>query len=171
MDLKRSVLYWCVATICLSPVLAQAGAANGSTDEKFVTTAAQTDMLEAHLGQMAMDRAASQAVKAYAQMLVTDHTSDYQQLSAIATKAGLTVPKGLDTLRNREIKPFDKLKGSVFDRRFAREMITGHTKAIAEYRHEGQSGTSTEIKAYTKQTLPTLEKHLHEAEALEKRKK
>ena len=45
------------------------------TDQQFIDMAAQTDMLEAHLGQMAANQAASQDVKDYAQMLVTDHTT------------------------------------------------------------------------------------------------
>lgn len=169
MYLKGILIGLCCGAICCVPMLAQAGGSND--DQKFVDMAAQTDMLEAHVGQMAADQAASQAVKDYAQMLVTDHTNDYQQLSAAAAKAGATVPKGLDVPRDKMIAPFEKLKGAAFDHRFAHEMIVGHTKAIAEYKHEAQDGKSADIKAYASQTLPTLEKHLHEAESLQKSKK
>jgi putative membrane protein len=132
--------------------------------------AAQTDMMEAHLGQMAQDQGAAQGVKDFGQTLVTDHTNDYQQLTASAGKANLTVPKGLDAARDRMIAPFNKLKGAAFDRKFIQEMVVGHTKAIAEYRREARDGQNADIKAYATQALPTLEKHLEIARGLEKHK-
>ena len=157
----------CLALWCV-PSFAQATA---TPDQKFVDMAAQIDMMEAHLGQMAADQASAQDVKDYAQMLVTDHTNDYQQLSTAATKAGATVPKGLDAAHNKMIAPFEKLKGAAFDHRFAREMVAGHEKAIAEYKKESQDGQSADLKAYATQALPTLEKHLQQAKDLQKGKK
>src|ERR1700751_2216332 len=88
---------------------AQAGAVS-KADQDFIDTAAQTDMLEVHLGQMAQDQAGDQKVKDYAQMLITDHTNDYNQVTALATKLGATVPKGIDAAGNRIIAPFEKAK-------------------------------------------------------------
>jgi putative membrane protein len=144
--------------------------ATADNGQKFVDMAAQTDMTEAHLGQLAADQASAQNVKDFAQMLVTDHTSDYTQLGTVATKAGLTVPKGLDAQHAKMIAPFEKLKGAAFDRRFAQEMVMGHQKAIAAYKKEADSGQNADIKAYASQALPTLEKHLQAAQDLQKRK-
>ncbi len=148
--------------------MAQNTGTAATTDQAFVDLAAQTDMTEAHLGQLAADQAESQAVKDYAQMLVTDHTADYNQLTAVATKAGLTVPKGIDEKHDKMIAPFAKLKGKMFDRRYAREMVTGHEAAIAAYNKEARDGQNADLKAYAQQALPTLEKHETGAKALEK---
>ncbi len=99
---------------------------------------------------------------------MTDHTNDYQQLSQAATKAGDNVPKGLDAQHDRMIAPFDKLKAKAFDRRYIQEMVAGHTKAIAEYQKEADSGQNADIKAYATQALPTLQKHLQGAKDLQK---
>lgn len=157
----------CALSGTLAFAQATAAADNG---QKFVDMAAQTDMTEAHLGQLAADQASAQEVKDFAQMLVTDHTNDYTQLSTVATKAGLTVPKGLDAQHDKMIAPFGKLKGAAFDRTFAREMVAGHQKAIAAYKKEAESGQNADIKAYASQTLPTLEKHLQAAQDLTKHK-
>lgn len=161
--------------VCLavsSPLMfAKPPAAAALTPQEFVDMAAQTDMTEAHLGQMAADQAGSQAVKDYAQMLVTDHTADYNQITAAATKAGLTVPKGLDAKHDKMTAGFEKLKGAAFDRKYAHEMIAGHTEAIAAYKKESEDGTNADIKAYATQTLPTLDKHLTGAKDLMKEKK
>ena len=66
------------------------------SDQHFVNIAAQTDMVEANLGQLAETTAASQSVRDYAQTLVADHTSDFHQLADIARQAGLSVPGAID---------------------------------------------------------------------------
>jgi putative membrane protein len=165
----------CVALCCL-PALAQkkhakeAGKAAAMTDQEFVDFAAQTDMTEAHLGQLAADQAAGQPVKDYAQMLVTDHTNDYNQLTAVAGKANLVVPKGLDAAHDKMVAPFANLKGAAFDHKFIQEMIAGHTKAIAVYTKESNDAQNADLKAYASQALPTLQKHLDGAKDLAKAK-
>jgi len=49
-------------------------------------------------------------------------------------------------------------------------MITGHQKAIAQYKQEAQNGQNADLKAYANQALPTLEKHLQSAQDLVKSK-
>src|SRR3982751_6716586 len=154
-----------ICALCCAPALAQSSS-SGMSDQQFLDFAAQTDMMEAHLGQVAQDQATSQNVKDFAQTLVTDHTSDYKQLTEIAGKANLTVPKGLDAAHDKMIAPLAKLKGAAFDRRFAQEMVSGHQKAITAYQGEAQNGQNADLKAYAAQALPTLEKHLQAARDL-----
>ena len=151
-------------------VLAQAGAGGSMADQDFVNLAAQTDMTEAHLGQLAQEQGASQAVKDLGQMLAMDHTADYSRLGTIAMKAGLTVPKSIDAKHVKMIAPFEKLKGKMFDRRYAQTMVKGHQEAIAAYKKEASDGQNSDIKAYAQQTLPALEKHLKAAQDAEKGK-
>ena len=165
-------IVFCLVLVCLAAPAQKKHAAKRApmSDQKFVDMAAQTDMLEAHLGQMAANQAASQDVKDYAQMLVTDHTGDYQQLTALAAKAGFTVPTGLDAAHDRMIAPFEKLKGAAFDSRYIHEMIAGHTEAIGVYTKESTGAQNADVKAYASATLPTLHKHLDSAKDLAKKK-
>ena len=152
------------------PVMAQAPAA-ATGDQAFVDMAAQIDMTEAHLGQLAAENASSQDVKDFAQMLVTDHTADYNTLTAAATKAGLTVPKGLDAKHDKMVAPFEKLHGKAFDARFSHAMVAGHEEAIKAFTKESTDGQNADIKSYASATLPALQKHLTGAQALGKAKK
>ncbi len=156
----------CLALCCLT---ASAQKSAPMTDQQFVDMAAQTDMMEAHLGQMAEDRAASQDVKDYAKMLVTDHTGNYQQLTAWGATAGFTVPKGLDAAHDRMIAPFEKLRGAAFDSSYIHEMIAGHTGAIAVFTKEAADAENADLKAFASATMPTLHKHLDGAKDLEKK--
>ncbi|HTV16494.1 MAG TPA: DUF4142 domain-containing protein [Acidobacteriaceae bacterium] len=167
--MKRIVTVLCCATLLAVPALAQKKAAAGAamTDQEFVNFAAQTDMVEANLGQLAQTASSSQEVKDFGQMLTTDHTQDFGQLNTAAQQASLTVPNAIDSAHNKEmIDPFQKLKGEAFDRRFAHEMVAGHEKAIAVYTKESQDATNPSIKAYAAAALPTLQKHLEAAKAL-----
>jgi putative membrane protein len=154
---------------CLPLLAGQQGGGNIS-DQAFVDIAAQTDMTEAHLGQMAQETASSQQVKDYASMLVTDHTADYKKLTAVATKAGLTVPKGLNPQHDKMIAPFEKLKGKAFDARYMKEMVAGHETAIAAYEKESRDGQNPDLKTYATEALPILHKHADAAKDLHKSK-
>lgn len=165
----------CCIVLCSVPALAQRkhmkAAAMTMSDQQFVDFAAQTDMVEANLGQLAGNAASSQPVKDYGQMLVADHTKDFHDLHAAAQQANLTVPDAIDAKHNKAmIDPFQKLKRAAFDRRYVREMIAGHTKAIATYKKEAADAQNPALKSYAEDALPVLQKHLDDAKGLEKAK-
>ncbi len=169
--MKRILSAFCCVALAAIPVVAQkkAATAPAMTDQQFVDFAAQTDMVEADLGQLAQDVAASQPVKDYGQMLVTDHTNDFAQLHVAAQQANLTVPDSIDAENIKTtIAPFHKLKGAAFDHRYIHEMVVGHTKAIEIYKKEAADAQNPALKSYAEAALPTLQKHLDQAKALEK---
>src|SRR5580698_11457375 len=96
--MKRVFSALCCIVLCSVPALAQAKPAKrpAMSDQEFINLAAQTDMVEANLGQLAQTAASSQPVKDYAQMLVTDHTKDFNQLYDIAHQNNLNRPDAID---------------------------------------------------------------------------
>lgn len=173
--MKRIVALVCCLALCSIPSFAQkhhkaaAAAGPSMTDQQFVDFAAQTDMVEANLGQLAQNNASAQDVKDYAQTLVTDHTTDFGQLHTAAQQASLNVPDAIDAAHNKEmIAPFQKLNGAAFDHKYIHEMIAGHTKAIAIYKKEAMDAQNDAIKNYAQTALPVLQKHLDAAKDLEK---
>jgi putative membrane protein len=171
--MKRILSAFCCIALCSVPGLAKekAAAAAAMTDQQFVDFAAQTDMVEANLGQLAGTAASAQAVKDYGQMLATDHTKDFNQLFDVAKQANLNMPNAIDAEHNKAmVDPFQKLNGTAFDHRYIHEMIAGHTKAIAIYKKEASDAQNPALKSYAEQALPTLQKHLDDAKGLEKAK-
>jgi putative membrane protein len=179
--MKRILTAVCFIALATVPVLAQKpaeakghmkGAMKGAmTDQQFVDFAGQTDMVEANLGQLAQDASQNQQVKDYGQMLVTDHTQDFQQLQSAAKQANLTVPDAIDAEHNkRMIEPFQKLKGAAFDKKYEAEMVEGHTKAIDVYKKEASDAQNPSIKSYAEAALAVLQKHLAGAKDLMKSK-
>jgi putative membrane protein len=161
----------CLIIVSLAAMAAKKGASNAPmTDQQFVDFAAQTDMVEANLGQLASTAGDSQGVKDYGQMLATDHTADYKQLGDVAKQASLNVPSAIDDEHNKLIAPMYKLKGTSFDKKFAAEMVAGHTKAIEIYKKEAADAQNSALKSYAQETLTALQKHLDGAKDLGKAK-
>lgn len=166
--MKLFVLACCCLLLGSQSDFAQKGATGAKmSDQQFVDFAAQTDMVEANLGKLAGTASSTQAVKDYGEMLVTDHTSDYNQLSTVAQQAGLKLPSAIDPEHQKMIAPFYKLKGGAFDKKYAAEMISGHSKAIEIYRKEADDAQNSGLKSYAQQTLTVLQKHLDGAKNLQ----
>jgi putative membrane protein len=170
--MKRVLSAVCCLALCALPALGQKKAMGaGMTDQQFVDFAAQTDMVEANLGQMAQTVGDSQAVKDFGQTLVTDHTKDFGDLHTAAQQASLTVPSAIDAAHNKAmVDPFQKLKGAAFDKKFAMDMVAGHTKAIAVYKKESTDAKNPALQQYAQAALPVLQQHLDAAKALGKAK-
>jgi putative membrane protein len=60
-----------------------------------------------------------------------------------------------------------KLSGAAFDRKFASEMVKDHKKEIAEYQRAAKK-QGDPAGTYASETLPILQKHLENAQALTK---
>jgi putative membrane protein len=169
--MKNTLTVVCCLCFCSIAALGEKKPAKEAamSDQSFINFAAQTDMVEANLGQLAQTASGSQQVKDFAQMLVTDHTSDFNRLSGVARQAGLSVPSAIDAEHNKTmIGRLEKLKGTTFDRRYIEDMIAGHTKGIAIYRREAAEAQNPALKSYADHALPVLEKHLASAIKLEK---
>jgi putative membrane protein len=169
MNMKRALSAICCVFVFVVPALAQKAAP--MSDQKFLETAAQTDMVEVHLGNLAQDSATSQAIKDYGRMLAGDHTQDYQALQTLAQQAGLTVPTAIDTEHNKSlISPLHGAKGKAFDHTYIQDMIAGHTAALALYKKEAHDATNPALRSYAQDTIPTLQKHLDAAKAIQQGK-
>ncbi|MGA3346615.1 MAG: DUF4142 domain-containing protein [Terracidiphilus sp.] len=171
--MKTILAVVCCLSLCSIAALAQKMSAKEQAmrDQRFVDFVAQTDMVDANLGQLAEAAGSSNSVKDCAQMLVTDHTSDFHEISDLAQKAGFRVPKAIDLENNKTtIGPFQRLKGTAFDRRYVQEMVAEHAKAIAIYKKEAADAETPALKSYADKTLPVLEKLLTETKDIEKAK-
>jgi putative membrane protein len=131
------------------------------SDKQFAREAAAGGLAEVKLGQLALDKGHSDAVKNFGQKMVDDHTKANSELQAAAAKSNITLP-------TVEVKPADqatydrlsKLTGAAFDRAYARDMVQDHIHDVAAFKQEANYGTDPAIKAFASATLPTLVEHL-----------
>ena len=158
-----------ISALFVATILCQNMTAQKMSDQQFVDKAAQIDMTEAHLGQLAQEKAAAQDVKDYGRELDSDHTANYRKLQLAAQ--GMNVPQGIDAQHNTEINHLSKLSGAQFDRMFRQHMIQGHEQAITLFKNASTELQNQQLKSYASETLPNLQKHLEDARNLAKETK
>ena len=138
--------------------------AAGSPDAKFAINAAKGGMMEVEMGRMAAEKATSPDVKQFGQRMVDDHSKANDELKAIASGKGMTLPAAVDAAGKAKMDKMSKLTGAAFDRAYMADMVKDHKKDVAEFRKEAKSGKDPDIKGFASKTLPTLEEHLKMAQ-------
>ncbi len=147
---KQILIAGCYSVLLTVPVFAQSTKLS-PRDKEFLKMAAVSNMTEAHLGEMAEGKAAKTGIKDYGQMLVKDHTKDYQELTVLDSKLGLTIPKGINVRRDKAVEKLADLKGKRFDGQFLREEVQDHERTLAVFKREAQRGQDPDVKAYANQ--------------------
>jgi putative membrane protein len=137
-----------------------------ASDRRFVEKAAQGNLAEVAVGQMALTKASNDAVKQYGQMLVDDHGKANAALQQVAASKGMTLPSEPSAAQKREAAELQKKNGATFDHEFIEHMVSDHKKDVSEYRSEAKSAKDPDVKNYAATTLPTLEQHLQKAQQL-----
>lgn len=133
--------------------------------QKFIVEAAQGNLAEIEMGQMAQQNGGSDAVRTMGRQLVQDHTEANQRLMAVASSAGVTPPTAPNKTQKATVQKLSKLSGDAFDRQFAMEAVKDHKKDIRDYQKEAKKSNDP-ASGYANDTLPTLQKHLDMAQAL-----
>ncbi|WP_138501821.1 DUF4142 domain-containing protein [Nostoc sp. PA-18-2419] len=139
---------------------------SSSSDKQFMTEAAQGGLAEVQLGQLALKRGTSNAVKQYAQRMIKDHTPVNNQLKQLAKKKGVTLPTKLDSTNQQVNQRLSKLSGTNFDRDYLNQMLQDHQKDVSAFQTEAQQGQDPDVKAFAAQKLPTLQEHLQQVSSL-----
>jgi len=135
----------------------------GSSDSRFAANAATGGMAEVKLGQLAEEKAGSEAVKSFGKRMVDDHSKAGEQLKETAREENITLPYELTAKDQATYNRLAKLSGSEFDRAYMQVMVKDHEEDVAEFKREASEGASPALKHFAAQTLPTLEDHLKEA--------
>lgn len=141
--------------------------AQSRTDQKFIKEAIEGNLAEVQMGQLAQKNGASQGVKDFGQMLVTDHGQANTKANSVANALKVTPSTEPSAKQKKDYDKMSKLNGAAFDKAFAAHMVADHKKDIAAYK-KASSSKEPNVAAYASETLPTLQKHLQAAQSLQK---
>jgi putative membrane protein len=136
MNRKRFILTLSVMTLILGACAATTGMgsaqqAAGGHDSWVAGMVATANEGEVQQGTAAASRATNADVRAFAQMMVTDHTNALQALRDTASRAGVT-PQESDasrTLRDASqetVRNLGTYTGASFDRRYMQSQVDLH---------------------------------------------
>jgi putative membrane protein len=153
------------AVMAVSASAALAQDKNADKDSvKFIKAAIQGNYAEVDAGKLAQDKGKSDTVKQYGAMLVRDHSAANDKAIAAAKQLGVDPPAGASVMQKAEYVKLKVLSGNTFDRSFAKGMVKDHENDIKEYQKE--SSKTDAAGSYAKETLPTLQNHLKEAQSM-----
>lgn len=140
-----------------------------STTKGFVTAAAISDMYEVTAGKIALQRASSPEVKAFARKMVDAHTATTAKLKGIiaGNKIAVTPPAHVDDRRQGML---DNLRGATaadFDHRYVTQQVAAHTEADILFRGYAKDGDNAAIKDFAAATDKDIKMHLSMARKLD----
>jgi putative membrane protein len=132
-------------------------------DKEFAAKAGMSGLAEVQMGNLALQKAQSADVKAYAQRMVADHGRSNDELNALATTKGLALPTELDAEHKSGMDHLNGLSGTEFDKAYMEHMVADHQKAVTEFQTATAGVQDTELKGFAAKTLPVLQDHLQQA--------
>lgn len=132
-------------------------------DQTFITNAAQGGMAEVQAAQLALTKARSARVKAYANEMLADHTPVNQQLMQLAQQKGVTPPPSVNDMQQQQMAMLQGETGARFDRDYMRAQVTDHQMMVQMFQDEAANGQDPDLKALATSTIPVIQKHLMQA--------
>lgn len=143
-----------------------AGARPTVSDVCFAQQAALGDLFEIQSSQLALTRASSPDVRAYAQQLIVDHTAASQRLKTLAAQLQVPLPAAPQGPHATKLAELRSLQGAAFDQAYMTAQVAAHEQAVSLFTAYSRSGNQPQLRAHAVQTLPHLRMHLERARTL-----
>lgn len=140
--------------------------ATAERDERFMVDAAEINMEDVRLGQLAQQKGTHADVKALGKMMEDAHTQGLADVTALAGKKSIAIPSSAtDKVQNAYDRLNEKAVGMDFDKAYCNMMVEGHKSAINTFESAVKECTDPDIVAWANGALPGLRTHLAHAEA------
>lgn len=135
-------------------------------DVEFVKQEAAAGAAELKLAELAVKKAGSADVKAFAKMMVTDHSKANEELAKLAATKGVELSAIIDPTDAATFQKLEAHSGTDFDKEFISHMVSSHKKCVGNFETASKEAKDTDVKAFAAKMLPTLRAHHEKAEAL-----
>lgn len=146
---------------------ASAQAVSRNATQAFVTQAAQANRAEIEEGHYMMDHTKSQAVKDFAQKMISDHTRALDQLQQIASSDGYTMPRGIGPKDRASMDSLEHDHGARLNMAYSSDQEKDHREVISKFQQAAQNrAIAPALREYARSTLPVLQEHLRMARQL-----
>ncbi len=132
-------------------------------DAQFLVNAAEINLMEIDLGNLAQQKATMQETKDLGKMMVDEHTKTMNELKELAARKTITIPTSATEEGQEKMKKLADKSGHDFDKDYCDAMVDGHKDAIDKFEKSSNDATDPDIKAWAAATLPALRNHLDHA--------
>ena len=158
------------AGLLLAPIAASGQAISDAQIAAVVVTANQVDI---DAGQLAHSRSTNDKVKAFAQLMVTDHTAVNKAAAELVTRLKVNpqaspTSEALKSGGEKNLAHLKTLKGAAFDRAYIDHELTYHQQVIDALDTVLIPGaTNAELKALLIKVRPAFIAHRDHAKSLQ----
>lgn len=150
------------ATAVIPPPAKQSDAAD------FANKAAAGNAFELAAAGIAQSKASSDDVKAFAAMMLRDHTKSAQDFKAAIASSGqaLSPSEAPSPDQQQAMTDIKAAQPADFDKTYMRTQVEAHQKALALFQDYAQNGTVTSLKSFAAQAAPVVQHHLEVAKQI-----
>lgn len=143
------------------------------SNEDFLSQAGTSEALQIEMSRIAAGKTENSKIKEYAGMIQSDNQKIVSELKTLVAKKSISIPDSAMSGGQAVKTSADILNESMkagkesFDFAYVEMMIADHRTEIRLFL-EGSKSADADIKAFAAKHLPTLRKHLTEAQELTK---
>ena len=141
----------------------------GPIDTYFVSQTSLGTPFQVDSGKIGATKGTTQAIRSYAQLMVTSHVAVNDALAAILKKkAPIPPPTLLKAAYSTILSTLERDDGPTFDSDYVSGQVNYQRANAALYQYEIANGSDTDLKAFAQQTLPKIQDHLQRALKLQR---
>lgn len=148
-------------------VIAVPAAAQVMTPAEYVMTAGASDLYEITSSQVLLETTQDPKLRAFAQMMITDHTMSTADLKAAAARSRVkATPPKLTPLQQELVTELRAEQGSARDAAYVAQQKASHGQALNVQKAYAMEGTAPALKAAATTIVPVVEHHIMELKSM-----
>jgi putative membrane protein len=138
-------------------------------DAEFLVDAAEVNLEEIQLGQLAQQKGTSTHVKELGKMMEDAHTKSLNDLTVLAKSKMIAIPTTPTEDSKEAFNKLNEKSGIDFDKAYSDLMVNEHKDVIAAFEKASTDANDLDVKNWATVSLPDLRKHLDESIACQEK--
>lgn len=151
----------------LSAAAAAPAAAQVMTPTEYVMAAGASDLYEITSSKVVLETTQNPQLRAFAQMMITDHTKSTADVKAAASRVRLKpMPAKLTLLQQELVAELRAEQGMARDATYIAQQKASHGQALNVQKAYAMEGTAAALKSAAATIVPIVEHHIAELKAM-----
>jgi putative membrane protein len=137
-------------------------------DLTFAQNASLSNSVEIDFGQLAVSRGTDSLVRAYAQMMIDEHTQAQEDLdNAVEDFDNVDLTGNMDQQHQQLREQLMSLSGNSFDSLYITSQITDHERTLTLFQNAQTNSSESKIRSYAQKYTPHIQQHLVLADSIQ----
>ncbi len=141
--------------------------ADATDSMTYLQQAAASDLYEIESSRLALKKAQDPQVRSFAEMMIDNHQSTTQQLTAAAQQAGLSTGQPqLSPLQQQQMDALRSAQGEAFASAYLSQQREAHQMALQLHQTYAQQGDNAALKTVAGKAVPIIQQHISQLQQL-----